>query len=68
MRKVIFELEVFGGAHEAEHQALAHVQRALQLAANSARSAGGAVTEGSILADGATVIGRWKFLWREEQK
>ena len=68
MRKVIFELEVFGGAHEAEHQALAHVQRALQLAANSARSAGGAVTSGDILTDGATLIGRWKFTWSETQK
>jgi hypothetical protein len=66
--RTIFEVEVFGGGHETQHQALAHVQRALQICANSARAPGGSVDEGDILGDGATVIGHWKFSWPEEKK
>lgn len=65
--RTIFAVEIFDPGHETQHAALAHVQRALQLCANSARSAGGGVTEGVVMGDRAAVMGRWKFTWQERK-
>ena len=41
---------------------LAFIERALALAVQDVRSAGGAKTSGNIINDGATVIGNWTYL------
>ncbi|SHH17018.1 hypothetical protein [Bradyrhizobium erythrophlei] len=48
-------------ALERKSSELAFIERALALAVQDVRSAGGAKTSGNILNDGATVIGSWVY-------
>ncbi len=59
--KIIFTVRVYGKAHESRASELAHIQQALQGAANNARGAGGAQREGLVLADGAVEIAEWEY-------
>jgi hypothetical protein len=44
-----------------QHQEVALIQRALQLAAMEIRSNGGKKTSGSIMDDGAKLLGTWAY-------
>ena len=58
---IIFTVRVYGKAHESRASELAHIQQALQGAANDARAAGGARRAGLVLADGAVEIAEWEY-------
>ena len=59
--QIIFTVRVYGKAHESRASELAHIQQALQGAANDARAAGGARRAGLVLADGAVEIAEWEY-------
>ena len=48
-------------ALEKKFQEVALIERALALAVQSIRAAGGVTTSGNIMNDGATVIGTWTY-------
>ena len=50
-----------GTALEKQHQEVALIQRALQLAAIEIRSNGGKKTSGNIMDDGAKLLGSWTY-------
>ena len=48
-------------ALDKQHQEVALISRALHLAANDVRAAGGKKTSGNIVDTGATVLGTWTY-------
>lgn len=57
----IFTLTVTDTGKETKAQEVQQVARALAIAAHDVRVAGGAVTSGNIVDDGAKVIGSWTY-------
>jgi hypothetical protein len=49
-------------AMDKQHQEVALISRALHLAANDIRSAGGKKTSGNIVDTGAVVLGTWTYV------
>jgi hypothetical protein len=57
----LFTLTVTDASQDTKAKEVQRIARALQVAAIEVRSAGGALTSGNILDDGAVVIGSWTY-------